>query len=356
MTLPHNRRPGYWQYYEMARKTEEEFVSDTVIELIGQNPHPGRRTSPRGRMPAHARDKLDFACFAMTSSNDTYRGARDGLRHFRHVWNEPLPDHTEIVAHMQTVDTSRLDLLVAKSAFLCLEELAAGDAAAPLGADSSAFETTRYRYAENPNASLDDFAGIDTEQSRAKIYLKYHITAVLGHQIILAAVTTPGNVHDGTMLPVMLEMVKKFGFDFYGRDLIADRGYDAENNFRIVMEMGMIPLIKQRRYSSKPYDPAKTPETYRELAAQLFDPSRYDTRALIEGIFGAEETRRHQLHCRFLLEENRERFSKFRAIAWNLRVLNRFVCANRLGIPIPSYGNPRCGLKKTGLESQILAC
>ena len=32
------------------------------------------------------------------------------------------------------------------------------------------------------------------------------------------------------------------------------------------------------------------------------------------------------------------RFAKGRAIAWNIRVLNRFECANRLRIPIPSYG------------------
>ena len=70
----------------------------------------------------------------------------------------------------------------------------------------------------------------------------------------------------------------------------------------------------------------------------MFSDSEYRKRALIEGIFGAEETRRHQLHCRFVREDNRRRFAKGRAIAWNIRVLNRFECANRLNIPIPSYG------------------
>ena len=51
-----------------------------------------------------------------------------------------------------------------------------------------------------------------------------------------------------------------------------------------------------------------------------------------------EETRGHQLLCRFVREDNRRRFAKGRAIAWNIRVLNRFECANRLRIPIPSYG------------------
>ena len=73
---------------------------------------------------------------------------------------------------------------------------------------------------------------------------------------------------------------------------------------------------------------------YRRKAAGMFSDSEY----LIEGIFGAEETRRHQLHCRFVRKDNRRLFAKGRAIAWNIRVLNRFECANRLNIPIPSYG------------------
>ena len=45
---------------------------------------------------------------------------------------------------------------------------------------------------------------------------------------------------------------------------------------------------------------------------------------MIEGIFGAEEAKRHQLHCRFPKGDNRIRFGKIRSITWNLKVLNRF--------------------------------
>ena len=69
-------------------------------------------------------------------------------------------------------------------------------------------------------------------------------------------------------------------------------------------------------------------------AAGIFDEREYKKRSLIEGIFGAEATKLHQLHCRFLIESNQRRFSKIRTIAWNLKVLNRFRCANKLGIPI----------------------
>ena len=44
---------------------------------------------------------------------------------------------------------------------------------------------------------------------------------------------------------------------------------------------------------------------------------------------GAEETRRHQPQRGFARDDNRSRFAQGRAIAWNIRVLNRFQCANR---------------------------
>ncbi|MYB47432.1 MAG: hypothetical protein F4245_06535 [Cenarchaeum sp. SB0678_bin_8] len=46
------------------------------------------------------------------------------------------------------------------------------------------------------------------------------------------------------------------------------------------------------------------------------------------------------MYCRFVGDDNRKRFAKGRAISWNIRVLNWFWWANRLGIPIPSYGAP----------------
>ena len=58
---------------------------------------------------------------------------------------------------------------------------------------------------------------------------------------------------------------------------------------------------------------------------------------MIEGIFGAEEAKRHQLHCRFLKGDNRIRFGKIRSIIWNPKVLNRFMHAKKPGIAMPAY-------------------
>ena len=92
-----------------------------------------------------------------------------------------------------------------------------------------------------------------------------------------------------------------------------------------------LPNIKQRK------DAVSRGKPNRRKAAEIFDEQEYKKRSLIEGIFEAEETKRHQLHCRFLIESNRLRFGKIRTIAWNLKVFNRLRCTSRLGIPIPAY-------------------
>ena len=95
--------------------------------------------------------------------------------------------------------------------------------------------------------------------------------------------------------------------------------------------MGMIPNIKQRK------DAVNRGKPNRRKAAEIFDEQEYRKRAMIERIFGAEEAKRHQLHCRFLKEDNRIRFGKIRSITWNLKVPNRFMHAKWLGIAIPAY-------------------
>jgi hypothetical protein len=59
-------------------------------------------------------------------------------------------------------------------------------------------------------------------------------------------------------------------------------------------------------------------------------------------IFSGEESKRHHLHFRFILPDNRRRFGKIQAIAWNIKVLNRLRCARMRGIGISSYGTAPC--------------
>ena len=82
----------------------------------------------------------------------------------------------------------------------CLAEADGADA--PLGADSSGAETTRYEDAERPDKDARDF----TEKPQ-KVYLEYHITAILGLQIILTMMATPGKLNDAnTPEPMLAEI------------------------------------------------------------------------------------------------------------------------------------------------------
>ena len=51
----------------------------------------------------------------------------------------------------------------------------------------------------------------------------------------------------------------------------------------------------------------------RAKGAELFDPAEYAKRGMIEGIFGAEEAKNHQLHCRFIKEGNMRGLARFAA-------------------------------------------
>src|SRR6476620_9159423 len=104
------------------------------------------------------------------------------------------------------------------------------------------------------------------------------------------------------------------------------RGIYFESLFCICV----LPNIKQRTNAKKGKN--------RKKAAKIFNASIYHYRGLIEGIFGAEETKKHhQLYCRFRLKNNQKRFGLIKSVGWNLEVLNRLQCANKLGLKVAQY-------------------
>lgn len=322
----HNRREEYWRFYDHAVVSEAGRLRGTLIRLVWERPCPRPEGSNRGRPHIHSKEKLDFACLWMMTHNRTYRMTESDLGEMRTPWDgEPAPDHTTPVRHTQTIPSEWMDGILADTARLCLAEV--GGATAPLGADSSGAKTTRYEEVERPDREGRDFT--DKPQ---KAYWKYHATAVLGLQVILAAMATPGNANDVNTLVAMLAEMRRRGFEFAGRLFHADRGYDAEYNYWMIFWMGMIPNIRQRRGATNRSTPS------RRKAARLFDPDECRLRALIEGVFGAEEGRGTSCTAGFVRTDNRLRNALGRAIAWNVRALNRFEWANRLKVPIPSYG------------------
>ena len=315
----------------MGHSSETSFMIYTVANLVRGHPCPRQENNNRGRPPVHSKDKLDFICILMVAWHKTSRDMESDLSAIKLPWwnSEPIPDHTTIARHLQTISYDWLTTMLARTARLCMAE--ADGATGPLGADSSGVETTRYETVVRPHKKDKDFVEIAQKE-----YLKYHIVAILGLQIILESDITPSNINDVTMLPPMLYEMKRQGLLPDTSIFHADRGYDSNYNCQILFEMGMTPNIKQRSISVNRGKP------YRRRAAKIFNEEEYRQRGIIEGIFGGEESKRHQLHCRFIRPDNRRRFGKIRAIIWNIKVLNRFRCARIRGIEIPSYGMVSC--------------
>lgn len=237
-------------------------------------------------------------------------------------WNEPYPDHSTIHKAFQKLDADYLDLILEKAAYLCIRETSWKKGV--LGVDSSGVETDRYETSERPNIKKGLF-----ESVRMQTYLKYHIVAILDYLIILKAKITSERCHDSPVLASLLKHFRKMKGSIFN----ADKGYDAEANFKRVFELLMVPNIKQRLARKGPRGAGRRRLRYRSRAAGIFDEGTYHYRGMIESIFGAEETDGH-LSTRFRITENQERWGKILAIGWNLKVLNRLESAKILGIRI----------------------
>ena len=86
----------------------------------------------------------------MMADNGTYRDMESDLTIMRTRWDgEPVPDHTTLARHMQTIPIEWMESILAETARLCLKE--ANGASGSLGADSSGVETTRYEDVQRPN-------------------------------------------------------------------------------------------------------------------------------------------------------------------------------------------------------------
>jgi hypothetical protein len=301
-----------------------------IVSLVKENPPPtSKKKSNRGRKPVHSWEKLVCICILMVVFGLTYRDIQNTGPSLNLPWNnEPYPDHTWISRTFKKIPLQYLEEMLTRSAYLCLNE--SGWKKGILASDSTGVETDRYGYEIRPVKSKRKF-----EKIMVKQYLKWHVTAILDHLIILNTRVTSSKTHDSPVLRTMLNRLKKCGVDLAGSIFNADRGYDGNKNFQSVFGMNMLPNIKQRKNAKNKYS---NKNKYRMKGAKIFNASIYRYRGLIEGIFGAEETEHHhQLYCTFRLKNNQKRFGLIKSIGWNLEVLNRLQCANKLGIKMTPY-------------------
>ena len=204
----------------------------------------------------------------------------------RTPWDgEPVPDRTTPVRHMQTIPDGWTGCWP-RTAHRCLAET--GGADAPLGADSGGAEITRYEDVEIPDKDARDFIGKHRKVSTGSTIARpsWDCRSYWPRCPHRAAPAMPtSGAHAGWD-------AERRGFGLAGRLSHADRWCDAEYNYWMIFWTGMIPHTKQRQGATN----RATPN--RKKAARLFDRGGYRMMVLIEGVFGAEESRGRQLHCR----------------------------------------------------------
>jgi DDE family transposase len=322
----HNRRDGYWKVYHQAHTHELDALVSGIVSLVKENEPPSKvKRTRRGRKPVHSWEKLVCVCLLMIILGYTFRDMQNEVPNLNLPWNEPYPDHSTIHRAYQQIPQEYLDALLERTALLCIEE--SGWSKGVLASDSSGVETDRYHTVVKPNRKKRTF-----EEVRQRTFLKYHIVAILDHLIILRARVTSYRVHDS---PVLRSMLKRF-HSFPGSIFNADRGFDAEANFKRLHQLLMRANIKQIARQKGPKGKGRKRLHYRSRAAKEFDQTIYRWRGMIEAIFGAEESDGHNLRTRFRKDENRERWGPIMAIGWNLKILNRLRWTRTLGIEVTS--------------------
>ncbi|TLN00726.1 transposase [bacterium] len=252
-------------------------------------------------------------CILTATLGISYRNMQTLLYLLRLPWQEPVPDHSTIQEAFKRVPENYLNRILAVSAGLCIAE--SGWVKGIVAADSTGVETDRYETVE-----------VKMKTSRRRISIKYHVTAVLDYNIIVAAKITSQRTADSPTLRQMLKNLPQMEGSIFN----ADKAYDSDMNCMLIYAKGMKPNIKQRETEGP-----NRGLRHRRRAAEEFNEVVYRYRGLVEGIFGAEEVE-NGLKTRCRLRKMQRRWGLAIAIGHNLAVYNRLRCARQLNIELKS--------------------
>ena len=98
---------------------------------------------------------------------------------------------------------------------------------------------------------MDDKWGNKTKTKKKKGYLKIHVAVDIKTKEILALEVTDEKVHDSKMMKKLVENVLKIKPNKKKiKSLLGDGAYDSNDNFRVLNEKKIDPIIKVKRNSA----------------------------------------------------------------------------------------------------------
>ena len=168
-------------------------IKNIVLLVKEYPPVRPKKKSTSGKKPIHSWEKLVCICILMVVFGSTYRNIQNVVPSLNLPWNEPYPDHTWISRTFKKIPLIYLECILLSSAYLCLKE--SDWLKGILASDSTGVETDRYDYEVRLVKSKRKF-----EKILVKQYLKWHVTAILDHLIILSTRLTSKKTHDSPVL------------------------------------------------------------------------------------------------------------------------------------------------------------
>lgn len=307
----HRRRDRYWQLYDFSHSRELAEAVDGLVRLADEAGDPWPKPK-RGRPAVHSPRKMAVICVLTVILGLSYRNMESLLHMLKLPWPwERVPDHSTIHEAFKDISEAYLNRLLEKSAGLCVAE--ACWRRGIVASDSTGVETDRYETVE-----------VKMKKVKRRISIKYHVTAILDYNIIMAAKITSRRTADSPTLRLMLKDLPQMEGSIFN----ADKAYDSDMNCMLIYAKGMKPNIKQREKEG-----TNRGLRFRRRAAKEFNDDVYRYRGLVEGIFGAEESE-HGLKTRCRLRTTQRRWGLARAIGHNITVINRLRCAKQLNIEL----------------------
>jgi len=129
-------------------------------------------------------------------------------------------------------------------------------------------------------------------------------TAVNGDGFILGSITTPANVHDGSMLEPLIEKINPAP----DSAVVTDKGYDSAHNREVLSKRQLKDKIMQRQIPRKPRDEAKI-ERNKEISK---------IRYVVERTFGTLKRRLMMRRSWYIGSAKTRYFVVMRAMCYNL--------------------------------------
>lgn len=223
-----------WVSYNLAQTTEFSTFQDILVELIDSLIDVRKTPWKNGHPFADLKDMI-FCCvvkvyFGKSSRrNIGYLSLAKGkgyikkVPHFNTILNYyKKPFLTQLLKHI--VEQSGVPLRDIETVF---------------ATDSSGFSTTLYGRWFDVRLK---------EDNRRRLFKKAHLTSGTKTNIVTAVSITDGYHHDS---PQFGELVKTTAKHFNMREMSADAGYLARDNFDMVSSVGAIPYIMFKSNSSR---------------------------------------------------------------------------------------------------------